>query len=184
MVWTDDETFMHTPLAPGRNIRVLELKPSLNFNSEIKCRLTERPLDKARGRYEALSYVWGSEDSDFKITCNDKPFYVTANCGLALRYLRKKAKSRLLWVDAIAIDQSSDDERGHQVELMGEVYKFANNVIIWLGEEQPDFPGTERAFRRAYISYHLQRIVDKIAGYKSTYSRISLSVLWLQQAAL
>lgn len=154
----DEETFRHNPLAPGANIRILALEPSRDFNSDIRCRLIESSLDEARGRYEALSYVWGSQTGDREIYCNDKPYHVTTNCLLALRYLRRKAKARSLWVDAICIDQSSNAERGHQVELMGEVYKFAKNVIIWLGEQQPR---TRRTFQRAHYFYRLTRVVKK-----------------------
>ncbi|PVH70086.1 HET-domain-containing protein, partial [Cadophora sp. DSE1049] len=153
-----EDVFKHNPLAPGRNIRLLALEPSGDINSEIRCRLIEPSLDEARGAYEALSYVWGSQIFDHKIICNDKPFYITTNCFLALRYLRKKANVRSLWIDAICIDQSSNDERGHQVELMGEIYKFADNVIIWLGEPQP---GTRRAFQRAHLFYRLTRVVKE-----------------------
>ncbi|KAH7372105.1 heterokaryon incompatibility protein-domain-containing protein, partial [Cadophora sp. MPI-SDFR-AT-0126] len=152
------DTFKHTPLAPGNNIRLLALEPSRDFNSDIRCRLTEPSLNEARGRYEALSYVWGSQTFDHKIICNDSPFYVTTNCMLALRYLRKKVRVRRLWIDAICIDQSSKAERGHQVELMGEIYKFANNVIVWLGEQQL---GTRRAFRHAHNFYRLTRVIKK-----------------------
>jgi hypothetical protein len=148
------------------SIRILALEPSRDFNSDIRCRVIESSLNGALGVYEALSYVWGSQICDLKITCNDRPFYVTTNCLLALRYLRKKAKIRFLWVDAICIDQSSNAERGHQVELMGEIYKFANNVIIWLGEQQP---GTRRAFQRAHNFYRLTRMIKKAKNLISAY---------------
>lgn len=154
----ETDTFKHKPLAPGEHIRILALEPSRDFNSDIRCRLIEPSLEEARGGYEALSYVWGSQACDLEITCNNRPFYVTTNCLLALRYLRKKAKARFLWVDAICIDQSSNEERGHQVELMGKIYKYASNVIIWLGEPQP---GTRRAFQRAHIVYRLTKLVKK-----------------------
>jgi hypothetical protein len=60
---------------------------------------------------------------------------VTANCIAAMRRLRHKKKRRILWIDAICIDQSSMDERNQQVELMGDVYSKARRVILWLGEE-------------------------------------------------
>lgn len=152
------QRFEHKPLMQGKNIRILALEPSHDFNSEIRCRLTEQPLDKARDTYEALSYVWGSKVCDCKIICDNQPLYVTRNCLLALRYLRKRKKPRLMWVDAICIDQSSNDERGHQVELMGEIYKYASNVIIWLGEAQP---GTKKAFRNAHHYYRLIRVAER-----------------------
>jgi Heterokaryon incompatibility protein (HET)/Ankyrin repeats (3 copies) len=38
-----------------------------------------------------------------------------------------------IWIDAICIDQSNDEERGHQVRLMRKIYEAANCVSIWLG---------------------------------------------------
>jgi hypothetical protein len=37
-------------------------------------------------------------------------------------------------VDAICIDQSSDEERNQQVTMMQEIYGSAARVIVWLGE--------------------------------------------------
>ncbi|EMT64801.1 Heterokaryon incompatibility protein 6, OR allele [Fusarium odoratissimum] len=51
----------------------------------------------------------------------------------ALWHLRRPDEDRMLWVDALCIDQNNIKERGHQVNRMGEIYKKADRVIIWLG---------------------------------------------------
>ncbi|KAF4340804.1 hypothetical protein FBEOM_5256 [Fusarium beomiforme] len=61
-------------------------------------------------------------------------FSVTSNCFAALKRLRRKDKPRVLWIDALAIDQSNIDERNHQVSLMSRIYSQAAGVIIYLGE--------------------------------------------------
>lgn len=38
------------------------------------------------------------------------------------------------WVDAVCIDQKTDEERGHQVSMMRNIYEGANEVSVWLGE--------------------------------------------------
>jgi len=43
--------------------------------------------------------------------------------------------SNTIWVDQICIDQSSTQERNHQVRLMSKVYTQASEVLIWLGNE-------------------------------------------------
>jgi len=63
-----------------------------------------------------------------------------------LQYLRQPSRTRKIWVDAICIDQSSTTERNHQVALMGEVYKLAKRVLIWLGEGDAE---AHRVIRRA-----------------------------------
>ncbi|GKU13357.1 unnamed protein product [Fusarium langsethiae] len=40
-----------------------------------------------------------------------------------------------LYPDAICIDQTDDQERNQQVAVMGEIYRAASSVIMWLGEE-------------------------------------------------
>jgi hypothetical protein len=58
--------------------------------------------------------------------------------------LRLTSKSRILWIDAICIDQSDIDEKGEQLALMRNIYAEAKQVLIWLGgpDEQ-----VESAFR-------------------------------------
>ena len=52
--------------------------------------------------------------------------------------LRLRRDSRLVWIDAICIDQSSIPERNQQVTHMGEIYTKARRVAVWLGEESPE----------------------------------------------
>ncbi|CAO2652387.1 Nn.00g006700.m01.CDS01, partial [Neocucurbitaria sp. VM-36] len=62
---------------------------------------------------------------------------ITQNLELALRSLRLKEGSRLLWIDAICINQSDIYERNQQVERMAPIYSCAQNVVIWLGPASP-----------------------------------------------
>ena len=50
-----------------------------------------------------------------------------------MRALRYPDRTRTLWVDAICIDQSNDQERSSQVKHMSLIYKLAQRVIVWLG---------------------------------------------------
>ncbi|KAK7993829.1 hypothetical protein PG989_007210 [Apiospora arundinis] len=59
--------------------------------------------------------------------------------------LRREDRVRTLWVDAVCIDQSCDQEgsiqeRNHQIKLMGMVYKTASFVLVWLGPEEESTP--------------------------------------------
>ena len=40
-----------------------------------------------------------------------------------------------LWVDALCINQSANDEKSHQVNLMSQIYEKATRVFVWLGHE-------------------------------------------------
>ncbi|KAJ8126832.1 hypothetical protein O1611_g6807 [Lasiodiplodia mahajangana] len=116
-----------------RNIRLLELLPG-RPSDDIRCVLTTHPLLPGVVKYEALSYVWGDPDVTKPISVNGDSLQVTVNLRSALRHLRRTNKSRILWVDAICIDQSDPDERAYQVSFMGDIYRSAKRVIIWLGQ--------------------------------------------------
>ena len=147
---TTSEKYKHQSLGQGKHIRVLILHPSRDFQAPVTCSLREISLEAKADKacfYDALSYVWGSPTGDREIICDGQTLMVTDNCLTALRYLRPKKKARTLWVDAICIDQSSINERNHQVKLMGDVYKLARRVLIWLGEGDADSPGLMRRMR-------------------------------------
>jgi hypothetical protein len=88
--------------------------------------------------YEALSYTWGNTNNLYEIEVNGKKLPVTGNLFLALQQLRFKHQDRILWIDAICIDQSNFKERGHQVRQMSSIYTKAAQVIVWLGQATSD----------------------------------------------
>jgi len=122
------------PLPKG-SVRLLRLLPHQDQNSRIECRLiTFSLLDQGSSHpYEALSYVWGSEDNKRPIYMGDNDeLRVTANLYAALRHLRHCFVERILWVDAICINQADEDEKGQQVQSMAKIYAKASRVIVWL----------------------------------------------------
>ena len=44
---------------------------------------------------------------------------------------------RLLWIDSICIDQTNLTERGSQVGYMGDIFRAAAHVVVWLGRWEP-----------------------------------------------
>jgi hypothetical protein len=92
--------------------------------------------------FHALSWRWGDEDDGkYAITIkrngNLSKKRVSKTLGLALKYLRLKG-DRVLWIDAICIDQKNLEERSFQVSLMSLVYTGANEVCVWLGEDDDE----------------------------------------------
>jgi hypothetical protein len=131
---------MATPPAPryqpldssSRQIRLLQLLPFQNIwgappqwyeLAHIQCKLIYANLD-ASPEYEALSYTWGSSGSDVKIEVDGQVISVRPNLAYALAALRD-SEPRILWVDALCIDQHNIEERNHQVGQMGEIYRQA-----------------------------------------------------------
>ena len=115
-----------------REIRILTLKGG-DYHDELSCVLEVISLNDAP-QYEALSYVWGPTDDAQNIRVNDKTIKVTRYLDVALRYLRHPTTDRTLWIDAICINQTDVTERNSQVTFMGDIYRSANHVLIWLGE--------------------------------------------------
>ncbi|KAI1179025.1 heterokaryon incompatibility protein-domain-containing protein [Nemania sp. FL0916] len=132
------ESYSYAPLDHGnRNIRLLHLLPG-KLSDPISCSLSHEALD-GKPTYTALSYAWG-ERVDFRcIYLQSIKFPVTHNLYTALEFLRKVDVERILWIDAICINQKSNVEKGYQVSLMGEIYKNAQQVFCWLGS--PDENG-------------------------------------------
>ncbi|KAI1735317.1 HET-domain-containing protein [Xylaria scruposa] len=132
---------IYQPLEQGvKSIRVLELLPGV-FESDLRGVLRTVALDN-KPSYEALSYTWGTrtEGRTLKIRqsthwmsrSNELP--VTDNLFQALRRLRYLFKPRVMWVDAVCINQEDIDERSAQVALMAEIYSNATSTAIWLGD--------------------------------------------------
>ncbi|KAI1074387.1 HET-domain-containing protein [Whalleya microplaca] len=62
--------------------------------------------------------------------------FVNQNLAVALRHLRNSETSRVMWIDALCIDQDKDVEKGPQVAKMGEIFRLAARVVVWLGPKQ------------------------------------------------
>jgi hypothetical protein len=116
---------------------ILELEPALDPGSLIVCRLQKFSFPDAP-EYGAISYVWGDPSNKFSILVNDQPFLVTRNLVDILKRLRRQMGSMPLWADAICINQEDIAERNHQVQLMRDIYRSAELVVAWLGEEKDE----------------------------------------------
>jgi hypothetical protein len=88
-----------------------------------------------RTPYLALSYTWGDGARDKQVFCNGKRLSVTKTLWQALNRFRHPDKVVTLWVDWICVCQERTQERNAQVEMMGEIFKAASKVIVWLGDD-------------------------------------------------
>ena len=83
--------------------------------------------------YEALSYVWGDDRRRNEFYLADGTvLYLNDNLFEALRYLPRHCGNEYLWIDQICIDQSNIKERNRQVKIMGNIYRHAYKVLIWM----------------------------------------------------
>jgi hypothetical protein len=122
----------------------------------------ETSLGVAQLSFEALSYTWGSNEDpaeveiveadqrsrtqeqcrgfsaariplDYGPRRSGVKMRVQRNLSDALKHLRYADTARTLWCDAISVNQEDVTERSHQVTRMGDIYKYAKRVIVWLG---------------------------------------------------
>ena len=116
-------------------IRILKILPSKNESEEIRCELVDHSLGD-RLEYEALSYTWGTPGPEPRkyIRLDAHHFQVHENLSAALHRLREYWKPRLIWIDAICINQEDVREREQQILLMRQIYGQAQRVVVWLGE--------------------------------------------------
>lgn len=100
---------MYTLLdASLHQIRLLHV-PGGKPNDEFNCTLSIASLDD-QPEYEALSYVWGLETDTLPIQLQGQTKQVTQNLHSALRGIRHIDRERVLWVDAVCINQKEQDE--------------------------------------------------------------------------
>ena len=86
---------------------------------------------------------------------------ILPNLDVALRRFRSPKEPRILWVDAICINQQSVVERGTQVALMLDIYARAENVQIWLGPASMNSPMGMQA-----LKYLAEKTLDEPAPWQ------------------
>lgn len=131
--------YCYSSLSEG-SIRLLRLLPHQDEHAPIQCQLFECVLpDSGSTRpYEALSYVWGSEIKPRSLSIDSCDLPVGENLYAALSHLRDSSIERIIWVDAVCINQQDQKEKGKQVQSMAKIYSKASSVIVWLGEATLD----------------------------------------------
>lgn len=118
-------------------------------------------LDDATKDYNAVSYSWGDKTVTRRIILDRCTLDIPAGTFDVLERFRKsKNFNKPIWVDAVCIDQGNDAERGYQVALMRDVYSQADEVLIWLGEDDGT---TEDAIRS--INLVLEQAGGETVGY-------------------
>ena len=136
--------------ASRRQIRLFYLEPSENIHDQAEGFLEIVSLDD-NPQYEALSYAWGDPQITCPIRLHKVQWKVTTNLEAGLRRLRGNINEKVLWVDAICIDQGSNEERNYQVPLMKTIYTKASIVRVWLGESTE---GSDEAMRILNVLGH------------------------------
>ncbi|TGO12189.1 hypothetical protein BTUL_0093g00380 [Botrytis tulipae] len=130
-------------------IRVVYLLPKFRIESD---RTLKVHIECELRCYEALSYEWGSPRDRRMIFINGRKCLVRANLWSALNRLRNEYTERILWVDALCINQYDTFERNHQVGQMSKIYEQATRVICWIGvDEGVEFPSAHNVDTTEFV---------------------------------
>lgn len=126
---------IYQPLDGRREeIRLLTLYPRLKDDATLRCTIHPAAFLSDTGEtlaippYEGLSYVWGQPDFSSPILVNGQKLHITPSLATILSNLRRST-ARMLWVDAICINQADLAERAQQVAIMKKVYSSCVRVI-------------------------------------------------------
>ncbi|KAK6613764.1 HET-domain-containing protein [Botrytis cinerea] len=118
--------------------------------------------------YSALSYTWGYIDKVEEVIIDSARIKVTFNLHMALMHLRSQEEDQIFWIDALCINQENFHEKIHQIRQMGDIYKKAEKVVIWLGrgtEETDLVMDAMKRLRKASLSWHSAEWRDKASGW-------------------
>ncbi|KAL9110670.1 MAG: hypothetical protein Q9227_004847 [Pyrenula ochraceoflavens] len=149
-------------------IRLIEVLQASPEGEDLQITIEVANLDHTVSQYYALSYTWGAPaeygkwkamtaNRSHPVICKGKIIYVTGNLAAFLKRIRKTPwlLEKKFWVDGICIDQDNASEREQQIAMMGYIYKSADAVIAWLGEEDQFTRTAFKALER--IQYLVER---------------------------
>ncbi|KAI1385563.1 HET-domain-containing protein [Hypoxylon trugodes] len=119
-----------------RFLKVIRIprNPTKRMSFEIEKFSLSRPPN-----YLTLSYCWGDITHLSSIRVSGNKVYISKNLESALRHSGFEPGD-YIWADAICINQDDDNEKAHQIGLMGHIYSKAQETAVWLGEESRDTP--------------------------------------------
>ncbi|KAI0008562.1 heterokaryon incompatibility protein-domain-containing protein [Xylariaceae sp. FL0662B] len=134
--------FRYEPLKEDDAIRLLELEPSHSSEDPVRCKLIHADRSESF-QYEILSCDWRSKAKadTVPISINGQTFDAPSEVWAALHKVRLEDRPRLLWTDAICIDQHleesgksvDEEERNQQVSRLRDTYQNAVQLLVWLG---------------------------------------------------
>ncbi|KAF2028583.1 hypothetical protein EK21DRAFT_113751 [Setomelanomma holmii] len=80
----------------------------------------------------------GRRNDTVPLELQGQTLYVIRDLESALRNISQMVKKLVIWADALCVNQTDLSERAAQVRLMGDIYRDANHILIWIGSMQED----------------------------------------------
>jgi hypothetical protein len=131
------EAYTWDPLPDSKTwIRILSLERG-EVNQQLVGSL-DSAIIGSEVRYDATSYCVGPTDTHHQILLRkqDKCYAlpITSSLFEMLRRFRSLTETRRLWIDAVCINQTNNQEKGDQIMLMHKIYTLTRRVLIYLGK--------------------------------------------------
>jgi hypothetical protein len=150
----DVPNFVYEPLPDASKwIRLLRIV-SPPGSSLLECELENHLLQEEEGllwrpeysHYTALSYTWQPVEPQQEIRLLGAKKMIGYNlyqslCNIPETYSKNGLDGdvkRMIWADAICINQNDPREKNKQVSSMAKIYSLARSLTIWLGAEKDD----------------------------------------------
>lgn len=162
-------------------IRLAVLSAAIGHDFPVHLELEVYELDNCP-EYEAVSYLWGGENDDTTLCC---PIYVgpfwnvlfqTRNCRDMLRFMRPWRGIRMVWVDAVCINQEDVPERSQQVANMSRIYSGCTRVIVYLGSDIVTPLNGRHARRHPLRDLESGSAVPNFSGYMYQHPKLPLTL--------
>jgi hypothetical protein len=132
--------YQYRPLGEDET-RLLLLYPG-EADEPVRCSLEGlASIQATDAPYTAVSYSWTEVSGVASIECDGAEFQITQSAYNVLRRLRDTKKTRRLWIDGLCINQQDSAEKETVVKRMLDIYSSAAEVVIWLGETEPQDEG-------------------------------------------
>ncbi|EHL01417.1 putative Heterokaryon incompatibility protein 6, OR allele [Glarea lozoyensis 74030] len=161
---------MDETLESSDKIRLLRVLPALSTKEPIICELQWHAVANPP-KYRAISYSWGNPAFVYEISVDEKPVKITRSAQDVLQNIRSSWKTEAVWIDAICIDQSSNEDKAQQIPLMPLIYQNAAEVIVWLGPSKRAIPKeAARALKIMLSKQWFERcwVVQEVVAAKKT----------------
>lgn len=130
--------YSHSLDRSRKEIRLLLIEPGL-YEDRLRCKFKQAILsDENKPVYETISYVWGDASVRDFVYFEEYELEVPASAASALKRIRYFDRPRVVWIDAICINQQDIKERNSQVSLMRDIYSHTAVGLIWLDEDDGD----------------------------------------------
>ncbi|KAL6907332.1 heterokaryon incompatibility protein domain-containing protein [Trichoderma evansii] len=140
--------FTYTPLRRDiPEIRLVRILSAGDSTCDVSLELRHASIDEIN--FSALSYVWGDVKNPVEILIIGSSSKIGQNLFKGLTQLFENGTHCWLWIDALCIQQSDQEEKTYQVGQMRTIFSHSERVFSWLG------PGTSSTDKAMEFASHI-----------------------------